>query len=121
MVKFYEQSITTGCRQGLLYLKSLLFIQDFYLAGGTALALQIGHRISTDLDWFSASHFLEKEEREQILKRLASSGRLEVTSEQDGMLFTRIFGTDVSFIYQHHALLTRTVEYENIQLVDCQT
>jgi len=26
---------------------------DFYLAGGTALALQIGHRISVDLDFFS--------------------------------------------------------------------
>lgn len=26
---------------------------DFYLAGGTALALQLGHRISVDLDFFS--------------------------------------------------------------------
>lgn len=26
---------------------------DFYLSGGTALALQIGHRISVDLDFFS--------------------------------------------------------------------
>jgi hypothetical protein len=25
---------------------------DFYLAGGTALAIQIGHRISVDFDWF---------------------------------------------------------------------
>lgn len=25
---------------------------DFYLAGGTALALQIGHRMSVDFDWF---------------------------------------------------------------------
>jgi len=25
---------------------------DFYLAGGTALALQIGHRASVDFDWF---------------------------------------------------------------------
>ncbi|MEK7471151.1 MAG: nucleotidyl transferase AbiEii/AbiGii toxin family protein [Patescibacteria group bacterium] len=30
------------------------FLRDnFYLAGGTALALQIGHRISVDLDFFS--------------------------------------------------------------------
>ena len=27
--------------------------EDFYLAGGTALALQIGHRKSIDLDFFS--------------------------------------------------------------------
>jgi hypothetical protein len=29
------------------------FLDGFYLAGGTALALQIGHRISVDLDFFS--------------------------------------------------------------------
>jgi len=28
---------------------------EFYLAGGTALALQLGHRISIDLDFFSAT------------------------------------------------------------------
>ncbi len=28
---------------------------DFYLAGGTALALQLGHRISEDLGLFSAT------------------------------------------------------------------
>jgi len=32
--------------------KNTLFI-DFYLAGGTALALQLGHRTSTDIDLFS--------------------------------------------------------------------
>jgi hypothetical protein len=29
------------------------FIGRFYLAGGTALALQLGHRVSVDLDFFS--------------------------------------------------------------------
>jgi len=29
--------------------------RGFYLAGGTALAVQIGHRRSVDLDWFSGS------------------------------------------------------------------
>lgn len=29
--------------------------REFYLAGGTALALQLGHRLSVDLDFFSAS------------------------------------------------------------------
>jgi len=32
-------------------------ISGFYLAGGTGLALQIGHRISQDLDFFSAEAF----------------------------------------------------------------
>jgi hypothetical protein len=31
-----------------------LFSKDFYLAGGTAIALQIGHRKSIDFDLFSS-------------------------------------------------------------------
>ena len=31
--------------------------QDFYLAGGTALAIQLGHRLSIDLDWFTGNQF----------------------------------------------------------------
>ena len=32
-------------------------LKDFFLVGGTGLALQIGHRISIDIDLFSASPF----------------------------------------------------------------
>lgn len=36
-----------------LFSRLSVFKNDFYLAGGTALALQIGHRISVDFDLFS--------------------------------------------------------------------
>ena len=32
----------------------LLTRRGFYLAGGTAVALHLGHRRSVDLDWFTA-------------------------------------------------------------------
>jgi hypothetical protein len=32
-------------------------LKDFFLVGGTALSLQIGHRISIDLDLFSVNSF----------------------------------------------------------------
>jgi hypothetical protein len=50
MVNFYPQAITQACQRCLAYLRGKDFVKDYYLAGGTALALQIGHRISTDLD-----------------------------------------------------------------------
>ncbi len=34
-------------------------LNSFYLAGGTALSLQIGHRISIDIDLFSINSFSE--------------------------------------------------------------
>lgn len=39
-----------------LFPKLSPFKDDFYLAGGTALALQIGHRVSVDFDFFSDAH-----------------------------------------------------------------
>ena len=116
MVDFYEQVTTPACRQALNYLRQQPFIGGFYLAGGTALALQIGHRVSTDLDWFSASHRLLAPEREAIRQALDDSGQFVVASEQDGLMFTRLFGADVSFIHQHHPLLEPTVAYQGIQL-----
>ncbi len=112
----HEEAITAGCRQALDYLGRQRFLQDFYLAGGTALALQIGHRISTDLDWFSPTRCLLAPEREQIRLLLDRSGDFEIASEQDGALFTQLFGTDVSFVHQPHPLLEPTVEYGGVEL-----
>jgi predicted nucleotidyltransferase component of viral defense system len=39
-------------KEGLKLFPTLAAFGDFYLAGGTALALQIGHRISVDFDMF---------------------------------------------------------------------
>ena len=44
MVDFYENAVAEPCRKALMNLKACQFIKDFYLAGGTALAFQIGHR-----------------------------------------------------------------------------
>lgn len=41
-------------------------LKDFYLVGGTALALQIGHRISIDLDLFSTAAFDNVQMREYL-------------------------------------------------------
>lgn len=41
-------------------------IKDFYLADGTGLALQLGHRISEDLDFFSEKPFDAEEFKDSI-------------------------------------------------------
>ena len=115
-MNFFENAVTKSCIQVMSYLGKQPFIHNYYLAGGTALALQIGHRVSTDLDWFSTSDSLLSPERETICQLLKIGGKLDIISEQDGQLFTRLFDVDVSFIHQPHKLLNPTVEYENIQL-----
>lgn len=39
-------------------LQKIEFLKDFYLVGGTALALQLGHRNSIDIDLFTQQEFL---------------------------------------------------------------
>lgn len=53
MTLFWE-TITTPMRQVMETFGDSQLGKNFYLAGGTALALQLGHRRSVDLDFFSA-------------------------------------------------------------------
>ncbi len=110
------EAITPTCRAALDVLRKQTFLRRFYLAGGTALAVQLGHRISKDLDWFSPTAQLKKAERDKIRHALDRTGKFAVTGEQDTMLFTRLMDAEVSFIYQHHPLIAPTVDLEGIAL-----
>ncbi len=53
MSELYWNTITPAMRNVLVGFSQTKLSKEFYLAGGTALALQIGHRLSVDLDYFS--------------------------------------------------------------------
>ena len=56
----FEQVIPGNTKAVLALLEKSEVIQKAYLAGGTALALQLGHRISYDLDFFTQEEFDEE-------------------------------------------------------------
>ncbi len=47
-----------------------MFYNKFYLVGGTAIALQLGHRRSIDFDLFSSEKIDQRKIRNQIIKNL---------------------------------------------------
>ena len=49
---FCTEILSDRQKQILPCLAEALVDTEYYLAGGTALALQVGHRPSIDLDWF---------------------------------------------------------------------
>ena len=61
-----EQTVKASTLELLKRLMADSTLKDFYLVGGTALALQIGHRISVDLDLFSTSAFDNFQMREYL-------------------------------------------------------
>jgi len=48
----YTEALFSKTKQVLEELSKEEFLDSFYLAGGTALAIQLGHRKSVDLDFF---------------------------------------------------------------------
>jgi hypothetical protein len=83
-----------GMADLLRSLSAVLAESDFYLAGGTALALLEGHRISVDLDLFSPS-FENPEELLPIIERAHPSARTTLIAPRT--LYVRVDGTVVSF------------------------
>ena len=57
----YTQTVAPETLELLKRLESEPFMDSFSLAGGTALALYLGHRVSVDLDLFTPESFDEKQ------------------------------------------------------------
>ncbi|KKR70136.1 MAG: hypothetical protein UU13_C0013G0016 [Candidatus Nomurabacteria bacterium GW2011_GWB1_40_7] len=67
----------------------------WYLAGGTALALQTGHRKSVDLDFFTEKKKFAEKKIEIVL---SSQGKWITTSLRKGTLYGEFVGAKMSFI-----------------------
>ena len=52
----YKEAIEPGTLELLVKLQKIDILENFYLAGGTSLAMQIGHRKSIDLDLFTQNN-----------------------------------------------------------------
>ncbi len=61
-------------------------LSSYNLVGGTALALQLGHRISIDLDLFSTQSF----DTQQMLATLRKTYQLNVVTEYENTLIQKI-------------------------------
>lgn len=69
---------------------------SWYLAGGTALALQIGHRASVDLDYFSTHSFDTNVFREN-LQHTFDTAQISFDFETKDTIWCTIDGVKVSF------------------------
>ena len=100
--------------QGWLVLKSLkdLFLKHkAVLAGGTACALHLGHRISMDLDFFTGMDF----HIEYVIAEIRRAEHpFQVVSEGEGYLIVTIEGIKVSLFKYEYPFLETPVVYEAI-------
>ncbi|MDA0773019.1 MAG: nucleotidyl transferase AbiEii/AbiGii toxin family protein [Cyanobacteria bacterium] len=78
--------------------------KDFYLAGGTAIALQIGHRISVDFDFFSKD-ILPKTLLTKIQKKLKPRFAVEVLVNNSEELTMLVNGVKLTYLYYPFPLI----------------
>ncbi|MBI3013012.1 MAG: nucleotidyl transferase AbiEii/AbiGii toxin family protein [Elusimicrobia bacterium] len=89
----YRSVLASGVPVLLKKLKEMIVDGRFVLAGGTALALQLGHRTSEDLDFFTR-HTFSTEKTFQKLKRLRLE--LKIVQEENQTLSVLIQDVKVS-------------------------
>jgi hypothetical protein len=77
------------------------WISSFYLAGGTALALQIGHRQSIDFDFFTEFDF----PNDKIIENLLRLGNFNLFSEERNTLHGELNNIKISFLGYKYPLL----------------
>lgn len=78
---------------------------DFYLAGGTALALQLGHRDSVDFDFFSQNSFLTNKLYQKIEKTFPSHRLMKVQEAEDTLTIMVDSNIKLSFLGYRYKLI----------------
>lgn len=68
---------------------------NWYLAGGTALAIQASHRKSFDLDFFSRESFFDNVE---LIENFSGNEAWESSINKKNTIYGKLFGAKVSFI-----------------------
>lgn len=91
----FEKVLTKKTKQNLAILSKSPFFKNFYLAGGTGLALQLGHRSSLDLDFFTSENFRP----ELLAAYLKKAGNFSLKSKDWGTLHGVYNGTLITFLY----------------------
>ena len=85
--------------------------EDFYLAGGTALALQLGHRVSRDFDLFSLGPF-DVTSLRRVLEAVAPP--LTVRVQRENTLVVEAMGTPISAFRYPYPLVDATLRIPGI-------
>ncbi len=91
------EALTPSTREAFSKLSELAFISQFYLAGGTGLALHLGHRFSVDLDFFSPDADSVGSDTRSTLRATFDDPSLAISHDKDSTFVATWRGVGVSF------------------------
>jgi hypothetical protein len=111
---WHREVITASTEATLHNLSHAKLLDSFYLAGGTGLAVHLGHRLSQDLDFFAADLFDE----ETLLQRVQAVAGISLVARAPHSLHTTIQETKVSFLGYDYPLLFTSTRFLDVAVAD---
>lgn len=88
-------------------------MEQAYLAGGTAIALHLGHRISRDLDFFTSTRF-----EESILSQQLEEIGLITERSKGQTILGKMNGVHFSYFFYKYPLLFKPISFHNVSITD---
>lgn len=113
----FEEVVSKNAKNALAVLGKSGVLQGAYLAGGTALALQLGHRVSLDFDFFTRKKF-DAKFVVQKLARLPVHFELERTAE--GTILGYVAQTKFSLFFYTYPLLGDLQKFLRVNVASIQ-
>jgi len=108
-MSFHPEILQGLQAQVLRQLSTFASSRQFYLGGGTALAVHLGHRYSIDFDWFTQEKISDPI---LLAQDLREAGLSFITgSVERGTLHGTIEGVRLSFMEYHYPLLDPLVSW----------
>jgi hypothetical protein len=108
----FIEALPQETKRNLALLADAGLTESFYLAGGTAAALHLGHRISIDLDFFRPDPF----DSSQLAARLSDLGQFRLERLADNTLLGELEGVRTSFFCYHYPLLVEPVSVLGVKV-----
>jgi len=112
--RWHPEIISPQVERTLRDLRQSPLLKSFYLAGGTALALHLGHRRSVDLDFFTPEAFNE----EVLVQKVQTLTKFSLVAKEPGTLHAQIGGTKVSFLVYTYPLLFPYAAFLEVKVAD---
>lgn len=109
-MKFFESALPPKTKIVLNNIKKMPDLADFYLSGGTALSLQLGHRESEDLDFFSKKDF----NPEALQSKFIPFGKVTNVEIEKSTLNLFLDDVKIQFLYYPYDLLKKPISYQDI-------
>lgn len=109
----HKEAVEQSTLELLIRLQQDSILKDYWLAGGTALALQIGHRTSDDLDLFTQQDF----DTDQLLEYMESSYHFMLEYSARNTLRGVIGNLNLDLIAHKYPLAGNCITVEGIRLL----